>query len=57
MELHALYRHDALGEDHGYVPTSEVIGFVILDGDGKEIASGETADEAMQNALEIVWRL
>ena len=57
MELHALYRHDALGEDHGYVPTSEVIGFVILDADGKEIASGETADEAMQNALEIVWNL
>ena len=57
MELHTLYRQEELGEDQGYVPTSEIIGFVVLDKNGKEIASGETPDEAMGNALKIVWGL
>ena len=57
MELHTLYRQDLLGEDSCCVPTSEVIGYVVVDLNGKEIASGETPDEAISEALKIVWDL
>ena len=57
MELHTLYRQDQLGEDLDYASTSEVIGFVVIDSKGKEIASGETPDEALENALKAVWEL
>jgi len=57
MELHTLYRQDALGEDMGYVPTSEIIGYVVTDRNGIEIASGETPNEAMEQALKVVWNV
>jgi len=57
MELHTLYRQDKLGEDFDYTPSSEVVGYVVLDRNGKEIASGETATEAMEQAIKIVWEL
>lgn len=55
MKIEPTYRMEWDEREGAYVATGEQIGYQAVGTDGKVWGYGETALEAVQNALEVQW--